>query len=178
MQILSLDIATSTGWAYGPSDKLPRSGSVLLRKPGQAYEIATGNMLAFLQEQFWTIKPFPELVVMERYMDPAGSKSGNATISSLLSYGAAQGYVRRWVPDHMIIDPVAATVRKHFIGRSNFKGRDETNCQVVRRCHLLGYMPRSDDDIDRASACALFDFAANVHVKTLDRVTPFEFFEA
>jgi hypothetical protein len=166
MNILTLDIASKrTGWAFGPAGSIPDSGSVRVRRDGQLVEVACGNLTAFIQDRFWTIPPFPDIVCVEDYLHPAASQSGDATIAALLTYGAVQGFLRRVLPDDKIVAVRHDKYRKHFMGRAHFKGREETNWQMVRRCHMLGYMPKSDDDIDRAAACGMWEWVMHVHLR-------------
>jgi hypothetical protein len=58
-------------------------------------------------------------------------------------------------------DAYEATVTKHFTSRGRYPGgRAERKAAILRRCKLLGYLPKDSDDEDRADACAVWDFGA------------------
>jgi hypothetical protein len=158
-KLLALDLGVSTGFARGcVGDERPASGAVRLKKAGETMDVAFGNLIAFLAEEF--TEP-PQALVKERMLAlQAFVKLGNAeaTVRAHAGYHAiVEGMcVRYGVP---WIDVSDSTVRKHFVGRSKFGDRHLTKAAVVERCWLLGLMPRDCNDDNRADSIACFDWA-------------------
>jgi hypothetical protein len=158
MKLLALDIGRRTGFAIGDptADDKPRIGAVRLRRDGQGPDAQAGNLGCWLRDLFVT--DLPDLIVAEDFMNPAASKSADATISQLLSHGALTGIAFCY---GIKVERVpAAKVRKHFIGHSSGGDRNRTNEQVVKRAIMLGYLPRESTDWDRANAAGTYDYAA------------------
>lgn len=157
MKLLTLDIGRRTGFALGdPENGKPRVGAVRLRRDGQGADVQSGNFGCWLRDLFITDKP--DTIVVESFMNPAASKSADATISQLLSHGALHAMCACYGIED--IRPVPANdMRKHFIGHSSAGDRDRTNRQVVKRAILLGYLPKESTDWDRGNACGLWDYA-------------------
>lgn len=156
MRILCLDLGKRTGFACGlTTDAIPELKAVRLRRDGQSLEVQCGNLGMWLRDLFVTDKP--DEIVVEDYMNPAGSKSADATISQLLCHGALLAIAGCYgIP----VRPVkAGDIRKHFIGRASCGDRQKTNDAMVKRAVLLGYLPSGSGDWDKASAAGLFDYA-------------------
>lgn len=161
MKLLALDPATVMGFAYGEAGAIPRSGSVRLKRPGEAAEVAAFNALAFLRDLFVLDKP--DLCFLEHYLNPVAQKSADAVILQLMVYGVivatCQSYQVRYETAH------AATIRKHFIGAANAGRRQDTKLAVLNRAKALGYIPRDCRDDNRADALAAWDFAAATYAR-------------
>lgn len=157
--IFCLDLGIATGFAKGRPGDVPVSGTVRLKKPSESIDIAFSNLIAFLCEQFEAERP--ALVVKEKML----------ALQAFATIGNAEATVRAHAGYHAIVEAIAvrfgidwddvadSTVRKHFVGRSNFGSREETKAAVVARCHLLNLMPKDCNDIDRADAISLWDYS-------------------
>jgi hypothetical protein len=168
MNVLALDLATTTGWAYGPAGGRPESGSVLLRKPSrrrkdtkieaEPYGVGAFNLLAFLRDKFafWQ----PDRIVIENFLHPTAQPGGGAVILSLMLHGAAEAFARSYGIEPRLVAP--ATWRLHFIGKANAGDRDATKAAVIRRAQMLGYVPRDCYDDNRADACGIWDYGCAV----------------
>lgn len=155
MNILALDISTTSGFAQGEPGGRPKSWTVRLKRPSDPAETAAFNMLAFLRDHFVLQKP--DLVVLEDYMHPSAHKSTDAlTIALALHYVAtsiATAYTVQWRKVHV------DAVRKHFLGFARTGERKETKAAVLRRCRQLKYLDLTCSDDNRADACAVWDYA-------------------
>jgi hypothetical protein len=155
MNVLALDLARTTGFAYGRAGDVPESGSVRLKKPDEPPGVACFNLMAFLSDRlvFWR----PDLVAVEDFLNPVAQPSAAAAIQQLMLHGAAEGLLR----SHSIrFEKVAAaTWRKHYLGQANAGERGKTKAMVLARARLLGHIPRLSDDEDRAEACGIHDWA-------------------
>lgn len=160
MIVLALDVAKTTGFAYGPAGAIARSGSVRL---GDDPKSVCRNLLCFLREQFFVLSNRPELVAIEAPLNAVAHQSGasipyafgGAHVADALcwAYGARTEFVN--------ID----RARKHFIGKARTGNREDTKRAVIQRCIQLGYLPRDCRDDNRADACGLHDYASAVFAK-------------
>lgn len=157
--IFALDLGSRCGFAAGhPGDEV-RSGAVRLKEADETGAIAGSNLICFLQEQWSTERP--ALVVKEAPLHLEGfRKRANSNVAVRLTLGLhfivesmAMRFGVRWEEVH------PARVRKHFIGIGRMGERAETKAAVVHRCQVLGLLPRSSTDDDRADALAIHDYA-------------------
>jgi hypothetical protein len=173
--IMALDLGKRSGVATGRAGEMPRVEAVVLRGKSDGADVQAGNLACFLRDR-WALDR-PDLVVIESAMNPAASKSADATISQLYCHGALHALAGM---KGIRVETVAAqTARKHFCGKVSAaprrnqprtlaqqrKDREETNRMVVKRAILLGYLPHGSDDWDKASAAALFDFASVTYAR-------------
>lgn len=169
MIVLALDIAVNTGWAYGPADGQPVSGSVRTKRPHEDREVAPGNLHCFLRDKFeeWALfDGIPDMVFVEHWLNPVAQPSADAAILQLFCHGAAQGFFR----SHglHVHQAMPATIRKHFIGTSKVPAGSkagEIKRMVRDRCAALKYVERTCVDFDRTDALAAWDYACHVHGK-------------
>ena len=162
--ILAIDAATRSGFCVGlPNDK-PRSGSVVLKKPGEHRRIAFENFHAWISDEFQ--KYIPALIVVEDILPLQAFKRVHSSTDNIrLQYGL-HSIIEMMSWRHGLRIPLAvnpATVRKHFLGRSNMGDRAATKAAVVRRAQALGYIPKDCFDHDRSDAVSLWDFAMATH---------------
>jgi hypothetical protein len=158
--ILALDIATRCGFALGSPGAIPRSGTVVLKRPDEPREVAFANFMFWLSARLNIEKP--ALIVKEApFHLGAFAKVGNSEAAVKLTYGLhaiAEGLARRY---GIRIESVAdQTVRCHFIGKGRLGDRKATKAAVVERCQVLKLMPRECTDDNRADAIATWDWAA------------------
>jgi hypothetical protein len=168
---MCLDLAKRSGVAsgvVGPTQ--PRIEAVTLRRAGESVEQQAAALACFLRDRF--IIDLPDLIVIESAMNPAASKSADATISQLYCHGALHAMAGVYGVEVRIV--AAMTARKHFCGqasaaprrkqprtiRQQREDREATNMMVVRRAIALGYLPHGSTDWDMASAAALWDYGA------------------
>lgn len=165
--IFALDLGVRTGFATGPVGDVPRSGTVLLKKPDQPRAGAFGNLIAWLNAE-WS-RERPTVVVKESMLPLQAFKSlGNAELTVRVTAGLhaiVEGMCARFGLSP--IDIADSTARKHFIGRARMGSRAESKKAVIQRCHVLGYMPKDCTDADRADALCLWDCAAATAPKKL-----------
>lgn len=156
MIIMTLDIATYTGFAIGRVGEIPRSGSVRLKTPHEGPEIAAFNMRCFLRDRL-TLET-PDLVIIEDFLNPRFQKGAAAVILSIGCHFVARAELLARQVRHELVAP--STVRKHFCGAAHAGERADTKRMVIQRARMLGYIPRDCSDDNRADACAMWDWAA------------------
>lgn len=168
MRILTLDLATRCGFAFGESGDAPRvvkSGVVTLKDRDEERSAAYANLIAWLDKQLRERRP--DLLLKEAPLNLQAFRNlGNAAFTVRMTlglHGIVEGVCKRFA---IRCEEVAdATIRKHFLGRANFGTRTATKAAVVQRCHALGYMPRDCVDDNRGDACATWDWAAATYGK-------------
>lgn len=154
MNVLALDLASTTGWAYGPAERdvKPRVGTWDLRAKHEW--LVPGNLAMELRKLFREHGPCDAMFI-EATLPVFGQKSQKTAKSQERLHGAALGIAGIYSVPH--IEEIApSTVRKHFCGRANAGERFATKRMVMRRAKDLGYDCANDDVAD---AVALWDFA-------------------
>ncbi len=159
--IWSFDLGMSAcGFAHGRPGEPPTSGSLALKRSAEPQAVAFWNLVHFINEQ-WQ-RETPHYVVKEKML-PLGAMSQKNVAEHVVRAHAGmhaiieamcEGFEVSWV------DVADATVRKHFIGVARMGTRSETKAAVVKRCHMLGLMPKDCHDDNRADALAGWDYAA------------------
>lgn len=154
--ILALDIATTTGWAFGRPGDIPRSGSVRLAPPGSSNGAIGRGMLRFLTDFISVEKP--DQIYYEVPLDPRhmGAKTTFKTARILLglpflveTIAEARGIFR-------LREAGVQDVRKYFVGTPRPKDK---KAAVQTQCRVLGWKPVDDNAAD---ALALWAFACAI----------------
>lgn len=158
--VFALDLAVNAGWASGAPGRIPESGAVRLKKPGEHRDVAFANLVAFLDTR-WRDN-LPDLVVKEAMLP----------LQAFKNIGNAEATVRMHAGLHAVVEALCvrfgvpwreapdSTIRKHFLGKGRFGDRETTKAAVIERCHVLRLMPRDCADDNRADALATHDWAA------------------
>lgn len=158
--IFALDLGQRSGFAVGKPGTIPRSGTVVLKKPSEHRSVAFANFIEFLRAE-WS-KERPGLVVTEAPLPlQAFAKLGNGESTVRMTFGLAgivEAMCVRFGVKHAEVHD--ATARKHLIGKGRLGDRESTKRAVISRCIALGYLPRGCEDDNRADACCVFDWAA------------------
>jgi hypothetical protein len=166
MRILSLDLAQRTGFADGEPGAPPQeSGAIVLKKPGDPQEVAFRELDRFLRRRF--LGPLkPDLVVREAPFNLAAYaryRNGQAQVEMAFGMRAiVLGLCSAFEIRCETAD--VRTVRKHILSRGVPDGtRDEVKLLVIKRCKLVGLMPKdAPDDDDRGDAIAQWCWACDV----------------
>lgn len=154
MQLLSLDLATKLGWAYGNTEAGdPVSGSFQLPK--------TGNELGpFLAAYGRWLQPMVqnhgiELIVMEEPIMPNGMTQMATLLKLYNLVGTTERGAYHWgVPVRQV---PAGSWKKAFCGKGNF-GKKTSPYPPIVRCHELGWDHVNDDN--EADALGLWVYSA------------------
>jgi hypothetical protein len=163
MKILALDIATRTGWAIGLAGEMPRSGAVTIRKPHDPLRTAAFKLATFIRDMH-KLEGGLDLVVYEQPLDPRVKfeterpQNGEALVLPWIIMGGV-GTICGFY-EIRAEEANRQTTLKHFTGKARHGSRAAAKDAVLKRCHLLGYLPRDCKDDDRGDACALHDFAS------------------
>lgn len=154
--ILSLDVATRMGWAFGSPGSFPRSGSEQLAPAGASNGTIGRGLLRWLAD-FITVSR-PAMIYYEVPMDPRhmGGKTTFATARILLGLPFLVETIAEARGIFKLREAGVQDVRKHFCGEA--RPRDK-KAAVLARCRQLGWAP---SDHNAADALALWDFACAI----------------
>lgn len=175
--IYCLDLGVACGVAYGRPGDVPKSGTVRLKKKGEAIDMAFANLVAFLADEF--NRERPALIIKEKML----------ALQAFMAMGNAESTVRAHAGYHAIVEAMSvrfgipwdevadSTARKHFIGIGRTGDREETKRAVVARCHALKLMPADCSDDNRADALAIHDWACANFGSRAASIQNFQLFE-
>lgn len=157
--ILSLDIATVTGWAKGRVGDMPIGGSIRFGKRDASNNAIFAHALSWVSRELEPT-PRPDILIIESMLSP-DAKIGFTNRDTRDRLAGLHGVVRavahlRGVYD--ISEAGVSQVRAHFIGHSNLK-RDAAKMLVMERCVELGW---SACDNNAGDAFALWSYAAGL----------------
>ncbi len=157
MRVLTFDIATSTGVAWGTAGETPLATTHDLGK-GLSDAKRFAKVIEIAGDHIETYQP--DLVAYEA---PVAGKHANHLLIGLV--GCVAGVAASYGHDPVKID--IGSYRKHFLGKHYIKrdfptlkdaaARKAIKQLVIDRCELLGWSPDNDDEAD---AMALWDYAA------------------
>lgn len=160
--ILSCDLATASGFAFGtPGEKLIY-GAVRLGGPGSS----VGQRLHAFRRWFYefTALSMPSIFVFEAplnvgVMNRIGSRPETVRLLFGLCAVAEEAAIDRGIP--VIREVNVQDVRKHFLGQRTFAGgRKESKAAVIHRCQQLGWSPQDDNVAD---ALAIWSLAESIY---------------
>jgi hypothetical protein len=149
--VLALDLATTTGWAYGKPGAVPVFGSHRFVKKGEPRAPAYRAFRLWLDLFLSAHKT--DLVVFESPALPM-VMHGRTNIDTIkLLIGLAE-HLEEWCYDRFELrEATVSQVRAHFIG-SNMKSKI-AKPMTLDRCHELDWNVETTDEAD---ACALWSY--------------------
>jgi hypothetical protein len=152
-RVLALDLATTTGWAYGAPGSIPIFGHMRFANPGASRATIYRNFRIWLEDRWNERDEQADLIVYESPAVPTimAGRTNISTIKLLVGLGE---HLEEWAHNKVELrEARVADVRVHFIGK-NMKSafaKDET----FKQCLRLGWMVETHDEAD---ACALWDY--------------------
>ena len=149
-RVLALDLATTTGWAYGAPGSIPKFGHLRFAKPGASRAETYRAFRGWLNAK-WA--KAPDMIVYESPAVPS-IMAGKTNIDTIkLLVGLAE-HLEEWAYQRIELrEARVADVRVHFIGQ-NMKSAF-AKAKTFEQCHVLGWKVENNDEAD---ACALWDF--------------------
>lgn len=167
LDILSLDLATRTGWARGRAGEIPLSGSIQLGEDGHGPGQLGQWLRAHRREH-----GLPDLIVVEKWLNPRMQKHYKPIEVGLRLNGCVHGIAGVYgVPvAELNVDTVRATVcgrKSADLGRAP-KNKDEqrtaTKEMVWVTMKLLKLLPEgAKKDYDRSDALCHWRYAEAVY---------------
>lgn len=161
MHILSLDVATTTGVAWGDVGSVPKSRSVRIKTKNEEVWQAGVNLCAYLTDHLRD-NPRPDWLVLEAPLHPAvlferAKRSGRPqSMGSLTIPWSCVGALAVWADSHEIpLDLVdRQTVLKFFTGKRSWGKAVDTKRLVIDQCYIERLLPPGVTDDNRADAIA------------------------
>jgi len=149
--VLALDLASTTGWAYGKPNAKPECGHIRFVKPGEPRAAAYRSFRLWLDLFLSAHKA--SIIVFESPALPM-VMHGRTNISTIkLLIGLAE-HLEEWAYDRVELrEATVAQVRAHFIGK-NMKSA-LAKPLTLRLCREMGWPAETTDDAD---ACALWSY--------------------
>jgi hypothetical protein len=152
-RVLALDLATTTGWAYGVPGSIPQCGHVRFSKPGSTRAQTYRAYRNWLDETWGKREEIPEHIV---YESPAigMQMQGKTNIDTLRLLGGLAEHLEEWAYRKTTLsEATVSKVRAHFIGQ-NMKAKIAKPL-TLERCQQMGWPATTTDDAD---ACALWSY--------------------
>lgn len=179
--VLGIDGAVQSGWTLGAPGTIPRVGVQRLKKPSEDTWLVADGAGRFLRDLCFIESTRPDLIAIEALMPNFNSgddrerqvqRSAASMLTPPLIMGAIRGVAACY--GITVVQVYPATWRKHFLGRSNFGGRDETKRQTLLRCYQLGYLPPTCKDDNQADSCGVWDWASAVYGRAVQPLVLFD----
>jgi hypothetical protein len=167
--VLALDVATRTGWAYGAPGTVPRSGSLRFAREGASMAAVFVGCRRWLLD-FLAVNPETKLVVFEAPAVPS-IMAGHTSINAIRTLIGLTAIIEECLYGRGldVREARVSEVRSHFLGSNRFK-RDAAKRATVDLCRSLGW---SVVDENAADACALWSYQCSfLDPKTALRVSP------
>ena len=152
-RVLALDLATTTGWAYGCPGSNPQCGHIRFTKPGSSRAHTYRAFRTWLDETWGQREEIPDLIAYESPAVPSimGGKTNIDTTRMLV--GLAE-HVEEWAYGKAELrEATTSQVRCHFLGQ-NFKAKI-AKPMTLERCIDFGW---DCDTTDESDAAALWDY--------------------
>jgi hypothetical protein len=142
--VLALDLATTTGWAFGVPGGRPQCCHIRFSKPGSSRAQTYRTYRNWLDDAWGKREEIPDLIV---YESPAiGAHMGGKTnIETLKLLGGLAEHLEEWCYGKTELREASASqVRAHFIGQ-NLKAAI-AKPMVFERCVELGWPVETHDE--------------------------------
>ncbi len=152
-RVLALDLATTTGWAFGAPGSTPQVGHLRFSKSGSPRASTYRGFRNWLEERWNVRDQQPDLIVYESPAVPSimAGKTNIDTIKLLVGLGE---HLEEWCHNKIELrEARVADVRVHFIG-SNMKSAFAKQ-KTFEQCKMLGWPV---ENFDQADAAALWDY--------------------
>ena len=152
MKVLTLDLATKTGFAVGDISNGDRPVSGVQQLPSTGNDI--GRFLFALDKWLSDLVTVhnPDLIVFEAPLFLAGGKSNITTARKLMCLAGMTEYI---CTKHKIrcAECNVSTIKKYFTGNGRAQKHD-----MINKCRAIGLSPRDDNEAD---AIAIYFHAMN-----------------
>jgi hypothetical protein len=158
-RVLALDLASTSGWAYGEPGATPEHGSIRFASKGASHEAifakAAGWMVGMIDAYH------PELIVWEAPLPTSFSRGSTNTDTTSLLFGlpAVVGAAAYCCKVFDVRKAETRAVRQHFIGQN--PKRAKAKPMVMRQCRAMGWEVADDNEADALAVwhymCALIE---------------------
>jgi len=152
-RVLALDLASVTGWAYGPPGANPQCGHLRFGKPGTSRAAIYRTFRQWLDDTWGKRDEIPDMIVYESPAVPS-LMSGKTNIDTTRMLMGLSEHLEEWAYGKTeLSEATVSQVRCHFLG-SNMKAKIAKPL-TLERCLDYGWMCETTDEAD---AAALWDY--------------------
>lgn len=145
MLLLALDLATKTGWAFGPAGQRPRSGVLDLGRE-ESHARRASRLFEFVHDK---LALGTAAIGFEQVLLWARRGRVERTELALKLAGAVELAVQAMPAPRARICPLnVATVTKFWTGRGRYLGRGDRKRAMVRAAEWRGFSPADDNEAD------------------------------
>jgi hypothetical protein len=149
--VLALDLATTTGWAWGQPGSTPLFGHDRFAKIGQSRAVVYRRFRLWL-DLFCGARKV-DLIVFESAAVPSFMSGKTNVDTTKLLFGLTE-HLEEWAHERFELREASVSqIRSHFIGR-NLQSRIAKPL-VLAKCRERAWNVTTDDE---AAACALWDY--------------------
>ena len=152
--ILSLDLATTAGWAFGsPENGVCGYGAHRLPKTGDDVGAYLAAFREWLTKRIEVIKPWTIY-----FESPVMMGRGKTTLTTLRKIYSPAGVTELVAHDHGLDcrEANVSDISTHFLGKGAPRIGDARKKATIARCRERGWQPECDNAAD---ALALLDYA-------------------
>ena len=151
--MLALDLATTTGWAYGAPGSIPQFGSLSFGKRDSSRAVIYRAFRDWLEAK-WNVRDHqPDVIVFESSAVPS-IMAGRTRIETIKLLVGLTEHLEEWCHRKVELrEARVADVRVHFIG-ANMKSALAKQ-KTFDQCRMIGWDVQTADEAD---ACALWDY--------------------
>lgn len=171
MSVLALDVATSTGWAFGSAGEIPQHGTFRINPTGDDLGHFGVEFIKWLSSKIRELRP--REIVFESPILPA--KTNIATTRKLHGLALLVECVANLegVPCSEIS---SGEWRRQFLGPyyPAKPTRDDLKRAVIAACRGMGWNPRGDDDADALGLLYVVNCRRNQAAAARDAVSRME----
>lgn len=171
MTTLALDVATSTGWAFGSAGEIPQHGTFRLDPTGDDLGRYGVEFIKWLSAKIRELRP--REIVFEAPILPA--KTNITTTRKLHGLALLVECVANLegVP---VSEISSGEWRRQFLGPyyPAKPSRDDLKRAVIAACRGMGWNPRGDDDADALGLLYVVNCRRNQAVAARDAVSRME----
>jgi hypothetical protein len=144
--ILALDLARTSGWAFGEPGAEPVHGSIQFAAKDASHEAVFYKAMIWSNARIVEFKP--DLIVWEAPLATSFTRGKTNTDTTTLLYGlpAIVGAMAYSFKIYDVRKADTAKVRGHFLG-CNPK-REEAKAMTVKQCGVMGWNVEDDNEAD------------------------------
>lgn len=144
MLLLALDLATVTGWAFGPAGQRPRSGVLDLGRDSHASRAS--KLFDYVHDK---LALGTAAVGFEQVLHWAKRGRAERTELALKLAGAVELAVQAMpAPRARVVPLNVLSVTKFWTGRGRYLNRGERKRAMIRACEWRGFQPADDNEAD------------------------------
>jgi hypothetical protein len=167
--ILALDLATTSGWAYGPPGATPTSGSIRFASAGASHEAIFASAVEWTTQVCDSRRP--DVIVWEAPLATSFKRGSTNASTTALLYGlpAVVGTAAYCCGYYNLLKADTRAVRLHFIGKN--PRRIIAKRMVIEQCKAMGWSPKDDNEADALATwhytCSLIEPALALQTKPM-----------